>query len=71
MDQNEAFEKIMKAADQYAAWVQHMEFRSNEVGPFSILTDEYKKAEKKAKTYRWELEQMIKAALFAVANGGE
>ena len=65
MTDEEALEKIMKAADKYAALVQ-VTGAYQSMGPFHFLNDEYKEVEAKAKNYRWELEQMVKAALFAI-----
>tara|TARA_Y100001963_G_scaffold121433_1_gene170013 strand:- start:7486 stop:7698 length:213 start_codon:yes stop_codon:yes gene_type:complete len=70
MTPDEAFEKIMKAADKYAALVQ-VTGQHITAGPFYFLTDEYKEVEAKAKNYRWELEQMVKAAIFALTKGGK
>ena len=70
MTPDEAFEKIMKAADKYAALVQ-VTGAHQSIGPFHFLTDEYKEVEAKAKNYRWELEEMVKAAIFALTKGGE
>ena len=69
MTPEQAFEKIMKAADKYAALVQ-VTGQHITAGPFYFLTDEYKEVEAEAKNYRWELEQMVKAAIFALTKGG-
>ena len=70
MTNEEALEKIMKAADKYAALVQ-VTGEHIAAGPFYFLSDEYKEVEAKAKNYRWELEQMVNAAIFALTSGGE
>ena len=70
MNKDEALEKIMKAADKYAALVQ-VTGAHQSTGPFHFLTDEYKEVEAKAKNYRWELEQMVKAVIFTLTKGGE
>ena len=61
MTDEEALEKIMKAADKYAWAEAHIELCEHR-GPWEDL-DEVKRC---AKTRRWELEQMVKAALFAI-----
>mgnify|MGYP003664010379 FL=1 len=70
MTDEEALEKIMKAADKYASLVQ-VTGAHQSIDPFHFLTDEYKEVETKAKNYRWELEQMVKAALFATKKPTE
>ena len=69
MTPEQAFEKIMKAADKYAALVQ-VTGQHITAGPFYFLTDEYKEVEAEAKNYRWELEQMVTAAIFTLTKGG-
>ena len=66
MTNEEAFEKIMKAARKYAAAVEWNEIMDNR-GTCNI---EIKTAKEEVPKAKWELEQMIDAALFAVAKEG-
>ena len=66
MTKEEAFKKIMKAADKYAWAEAHIEICEHHAS----LWDEIDEVRRCAKTRRWELEQMIKAALFAVGKEG-
>ena len=61
MTDEEALEKIMKAADKYAGSQQRIsDCHYNGTG------DQYDQARRDAPKARWELEQMVKAALFAI-----
>ncbi len=61
MTDEEALEKIMKAADKYAGSQQDIsDCHYNGTG------DQYNQAQRDAPKARWELEQMVKAALFAI-----
>jgi hypothetical protein len=63
MEKEEAFEKIMKAADRYASWKQDIA-NAHDRG----TTEDWFEAQRMTKESRWELEQIIKAALFAVTK---
>ena len=66
MNDEEALEKIMKAADKYAHLQQNIsDCHYNGTG------DQYDQAQRDAPKARWELEQMVKAAIFALTKGGE
>lgn len=66
MNKDEAFEQIMKAADNYAYLQKDIsDCHYNGTG------DQYDQALRDAPLARWELEQMINAAIFALTKGSE
>ena len=66
MSNDEAFGKIMKAADMWASWCAF-----KELSECRGSSEDLERCENKVAQYKWELEQMVKAALFAVAKEGE
>lgn len=66
MTDGEASEKIMKAADKYARAREDI-VSCEERGTCNDIEE----AERHAKTRRWELEQMVKAALFATKKANK
>ncbi len=66
MTDEEALEKIMKAANSYA-WARADIVCCEERG----TCEDIEEAERHAKTRRWELEQMVKAALFAIKKANK
>jgi hypothetical protein len=65
MTPEDAFTKIMKAAEKYAAacqWHEIMDDRGDCILEIAAAREDVPKT-------KWELEQMIKAAIFAVTEG--
>ena len=66
MPPDEAFEKIMKAADRYARFHQDIS-DAHDRG----TTEDWLEAQRDAEKARWELEQMVHAAIFTLTKGGK
>ena len=64
MTNDEAFAKIMKAADQYAETCRWNEITQER----GTCRREIETASERVPKSRWELEQMIRAALFSVTK---
>ena len=77
MTPDEALEKIMEAADEYnrfemlrSQWIS--KYSSQIVyGSDKDVTEDLLEAQRESKRVRSELEQVVKAVIFALTKGGE